>query len=845
VTSDLPIYSILPEVRLILASSRCAVLSAPPGSGKTTVVPLALLTEPWLAGRRILLLEPRRLAARLAASFMAGQMGETVGQTVGYRVRFASKVSARTRVEVVTEGILTRRLQSDPELTGVGLVIFDEFHERSLESDLALALCRDVMTGLRDDLRLLVMSATMDTAAVSLLLDKAPVVIGHGRIFPVATVHLPPPAATDSSRPDHVAINTARSIRQALTEHPGDLLAFLPGVGEISRTKTLLTTLADAAGLALLPLHGSLNQADQDRAVRPDAKGRRRVILATSIAETSITIEGIGMVVDCGWKRLPRFDPNSGLSRLATVRISRASANQRAGRAGRLGPGVCYRLWHPGVEQGLQAFDRPEILEADLAPLALQLARWGVADPGQLAWLDPPPTGAMAQARELLTRLGALDLTGSITATGKQMAALPLHPRLAHMLCEARGQTGASPLGCDLAALLAERDILSGAARSVDIEDRLHALMVFRAQGPAAARTLAADPDACRRIDQVSRQLADLLVSPKKNSPHAASIGSLVALAFPDRIAQQRDNARGSYRMASGRGASLPRHDHLAGTPYLAVANLDASKQEGHIFLAARLAKDDILALFSDQITREDMVQWEAKAATVAARGQVKFGALILAEQPLSRPDPEKVRAALMNGIRAMGLAALPWSDKARALQARIMSLRVWQPGENWPDLTDNALLPAMAAWLAPYLDGIKTRQQLQALDLEEILKGRLDWTQQRRLEQEAPTHIQVPSGTRVRLQYSGDGSPPVLAVRLQEMFGLAETPTIDRGRMPVLLHLLSPARRPVQITRDLRGFWDRGYRELKKELQGRYPRHHWPNDPWAAVPTARIKPGK
>ena len=841
-TNDLPIHAILPELRQALTTSRSVVLSAPPGSGKTTAVPLALLAEPWLAGQTIVLLTPRRLAARLAASYMAGQLGEKVGQTVGYRVRFDNKVSSRTRVEVVTEGILTRRLQGDPELNGVGLVIFDEFHERSLESDLALALCRDVMTGLRDDLRLLVMSATLDTSAVSRLLNEAPVIVGHGRMFPVETKHLPPPGATDSSRADHIATNTARAIRQAISEFPGDLLAFLPGVGEISRTISLLAPLASKAGLVLIPLHGTLTQTDQDRAVLPDAQGRQRVILATSIAETSVTIEGVSVVVDCGWKRLPRFDPNSGLSRLATVRISRASAMQRTGRAGRLGPGICFRLWNLGVENGLQPYDRPEILEADLAPLTLHLAHWGVTDPGQLVWLDPPPVGAMAQAKELLTRLNALDSTGAITPTGKQMAPLPVHPRLAHMLCEAKSHASAFPVACDLAALLSERDILAGAERTADIEDRLHALRVFREHGAAAVRALAVDPDACRRMNQVSRQLADLMGRTGKTTLPGLSVGGLLALAFPDRVAQQRDNIRGSYLLASGRGAKLSQHDQLAGAPYLAVANLDAGKQEGRIFLASRLDQDDIMALFAKQVIRSETVRWEARSETIAASRQVKFGSLMLAEQPMSRPDPDLVLKAMLIGIAEMGITALPWSDKARELRSRIMSLRAWQPGEKWPDLSDSALLASLADWLAPYLGAIRSRPQLQTIDLAEIIKNRLDWAQQQRLDQEAPTHIQVPSGTRVRLQYDPDGAPPVLAVRLQEMFGLAETPTVDRGRMVVLLHLLSPAQRPVQITRDLRGFWDKSYHELKKELKGRYPRHHWPDDPWSAEATGRVK---
>ncbi len=848
-TADLPVHNVLAELRQALHSSRRAVFTAPPGSGKTTVVPLALRDETWLAGQNILILEPRRLAARLTALFMAEQLGEDIGRTVGYRVRFDSKVSRETRVEVVTEGILSRRLQSDPELTGVGLVIFDEFHERSLDSDLALALCLDIQAGLREDLRLLVMSATIDTAAVSRLLGQAPVINGTGTLYPVTVQHLAPAAHTDSSRPDHIAINTAQAVARVLTEQEGDILVFLPGGGEIRRAASRLAPLAREHNLALFPLYGNLPLAEQARAVRPDFQGRRRIILATTIAETSITIEGIRTVIDCGWKRVPRFDPNSGLSRLTTTRISRAAADQRAGRAGRLGPGACYRLWNPGGEHSLAAFDRPEILEADMASLVLELAAWGVTEPSTLAWLDPPPPGACAQARDLLTHLDSLDGHGRITALGKKMTCLPLHPRLAHMVLQA-APGPAQKLACDLAALLSERDILTGRARSVDIEERLHALEVFRRNGPDAAHALGADPGGCQRVDRISRQLIRLIAAPapKKQRESSASTtqpGSLVALAFPDRLGQLRTDARGRYKLSSGRGALLPEHDPLAASPYLAVADLDAGQKEGRIFLAAALSKNEIQTLFGPHLTKVKEIVWDQKNAAVSARKLTCLGALILSEQMIRNPDAEAVQQALLKGIRTMGLACLPWTEMARSLQARIESLRIWQPAANWPNLSDAQLGNSLQDWLGPFLGGIKNKEQLQKINLLEILRNHLGWALCNRLDQEAPTHIQVPSGSRIKLQYDNQGAPPILAVRLQEMFGLAETPALAGGTVPVLLHLLSPARRPIQITRDLRGFWNDAYHQVKKELKGRYPKHHWPDDPWQALPTSRTKPGR
>ncbi len=841
--TTLPIHDILPELRITLAHHPAVVLAAPPGSGKTTVVPPALLDDPWLHDQKIIMLEPRRLAARLTASYMAAQRGEPVGQAIGYRVRFEQQISAATRLEVVTAGLFIRRLQEDPELAGVGLVIFDEFHERSLDADLALALCLDA-SRLRENLKLLVMSATLDTAAVSHLLDEAPVVEAHGRSYPVEVVHLPPPATFPlDPNPREIADQMATAVMKALREQPGDLLAFLPGTAEILRTAELLAALPEAAKLAILPLHGDLSLAAQGQAVAPDTTGRRRVILATPIAETSITIEGISTVIDSGWRRSPRFQAESGLTRLTLQRISRASATQRAGRAGRLGPGLCYRLWNEAVDHGLREFDPPAILDADLAQLVLELARWGVTDPATMAWLDPPPAGHLAQARQLLQELAALDARGRITDLGRRMAVLPVHPRLAHLLL-AGAAAGNAALACDLAALLSERDILKERDRSADLDDRLHALNAFRQQGAGAVRALGGDPGGCRRVEQVSRQLRQLL---PRASTKASSMdpGALVAAAYPNRIAQRRPGQPHHYKLASGRAARLANHDHLAHHEYLAVASLDAGRTDGRIFLAAALDLAGLEEAMGARIETHENVTWDDASASVTALRQRRLGALVLDSVPLAKPAPERVLAAMLEGVRRMGLDALPWSEAARDLQARIESLHRWQPTTGWPEVADQHLAATLAEWLAPYLTTIRTRDQLGRLDLHAILLGLLPWEQQRELERQAPTHLTVPSGSRIRLSYSPDGRPPVLAVRLQELFGLAETPTVAAGKIAVVLHLLSPARRPIQITQDLRGFWNTSYHEVKKELKGRYPKHHWPDDPWQAPPTARVKPRK
>lgn len=836
--SNLPVTSILPELCSVLASSATAVLSAPPGSGKTTLAPLALLDQAWLRGKRIVMLEPRRLATRASASRMASLLGGEVGETVGYQVRFDRRVSAKTRIEVVTEGILTRRLQQEPDLADVGLIIFDEFHERSLHGDLALALVLDVLANLREDLRILVMSATLDTRAVSAILLDAPVVMAAGGCYPVEINYL----AAEPKQRTHEYVATA--VLRAIKSESGDILVFLPGTGEIRSTLDLLAQHPACAGMVLCPLYGDLGREEQDRAIQPDPQGRRRVVLATSIAETSLTIEGIAVVVDSGWSRLPKFDPNSGLTRLVTQRVVRAAADQRAGRAGRLGPGVCYRLWSESTQSRLQPFAPPEIEESDLAPLVLELALWGVTDPTDLRWLTPPSAGAVAQAKELLQELDALDVSGHITQAGREMVRVGVHPRLAHMLLKSR-ERGQGQLAADLAALLTERDLVNRTHREhfgVDLAHRLELLDIYRQQGAAAARDAGADTNSCHRVGLASKQLMRMLDKFKKPTLSPMSVAALLATAYPDRIAQCRGGDGVGYRLSSGRGARLPETDQLVGSEYLVVAQMDAGHRDGRIFLAESMTMDDIQQSLSAHIRPCSSIEWDSSTESVAAYQEERMGSLVLNRCRPERPDAEQVKVAMLDGIRELGLAALPWSDKAREWQARVCCLRLWQPDGTWPDLSDAALLQSLDEWFGPWLGGISRRDHLRRLDMDSILRNRLEWKQQKLLDELAPTHIQVPSGSRVKLQYR-PGEEPVLAVRLQEMFGLMDTPTICGGRVRLLLHLLSPARRPIQITTDLRGFWDRTYAEVKRELKGRYPKHYWPEEPMQANPTARVRP--
>ncbi|WP_133611757.1 ATP-dependent helicase HrpB [Dongia mobilis] len=823
--ADLPITPLLPAIRESLARQPNLVLEAPPGAGKTTLVPLALLAaappeNSWRGDGRIIVLEPRRLAARGAAHRQAALLGEAVGERVGYRVRLDRKIGPRTRIECVTTGLFLRQLQGDPGLEGIAAILFDEFHERSVDADLALAFALEAQASLRPDLRLVVMSATLDGGAIQRLMPGAARLASEGRAFPVATHHLGDDNAT------WIEKRMAAAIRQALGETKGDVLAFLPGLAEIRRTERELGAIA---GTVILPLHGDLPMAEQDRAIRPDGQGRRKIVLATSIAESSLTIAGITCVVDSGLRRVARFDPATGMTRLVTTRVSLANADQRRGRAGRLGPGTCYRLWSANSERALSAQPVPEILEVDLAPLALELAAWGIEDAGSLALLDPPPAGALAQARELLRELGALDTAHRITAHGRAMAELGMHPRLAHMLIAAK-MRGLGALACDIAAILSERDLIAGHARSADLGERL---MLLESQG--------GDRAARERIRQSARDWRrQINVAADEARPRSAA-GSVVALAYPDRLAQQRGGS-GHYRLASGRGAILSESDPLAREPYLAVATLDAGATEARIYLAAPIALAEIEADFEALIVTRDNVAWNGRAEAVEARRERRLLALVLEEKPLQKPDPGLARAAMLAGIRQMGLHVLPWNDGALNLRARVAFLRQALPEESWPDWSDSALLATLEVWLAPQLDGVMRRAHLARLDLHAALIDALGWQQRQALDRLAPTHLAVPSGSRVALDYS-DPARPVLAVRLQEMFGATETPRVAGGRVPVLLHLLSPARRPVQVTQDLASFWTGSYKAVKADLKGQYPKHYWPDDPLIAEPTARAKP--
>lgn len=819
---SLPIDSALPELLAALNQHSNGVLQAPPGAGKTTRVPLALLDQAWLGGNKIMMLEPRRLAARNAAHYMAASLAEEVGGTVGYRVRMDSKIGPATRIEVVTEGVLTRMLQADPALAGVGLVIFDEFHERSLQADLGLALCLESQAALREDLKILVMSATLDGAATAELLGDAPIITSQGRSYAVDIRHAPPPPRAHHQQwLQHVAAVTL----EALQQESGSALLFLPGAAEIRRVEQLLQASVPGADVLIAPLYGELSLTAQALAIRPPPPGKRKIVLATNIAETSLTIEGIRLVIDAGLARVPRFEPASGLTRLETVNISQASAAQRAGRAGRLEPGICYRLWPAG--RHLLAHGTAEILEADLAPLALELARWGCRDPGQLRWLDPPPPASYRQALDLLRHLGAVDGQGRITAHGEQMAALPLHPRLAHMVLKGR-ELSAGALACQIAALLSERDPLRrGDVPDSDLLSRLRLL-----QGNAKpARAL-------HHIQHTAQQLQRQL-GLRGEASDLAWAGVLLGHAYPDRIAQRRPGEQGRYRLANGRGALFAEHESLAKAPWLVIASL-AGGREARIFLAAALELDQIEQHFGALIQTQDIIQWDAREQAVQARRQRRLDALVLDDKALNTPDAADVCGALIEGIRQAGSQCLPWCKRSRTWQRRVQFLHR-HDGASWPDVSDAALVHSLEYWLAPFLSGMRRLSHLQRLDLQTALNTLLPWPQQRRLDELAPTHVQVPSGSRIALDYSKD--PPVLPVKLQEMFGAADTPAIAGGRVKLQLHLLSPAQRPVQVTQDLKGFWQGSYAEVKKDMKGRYPKHYWPDDPLQAEPTRRAKP--
>lgn len=848
--SSLPIAELLPQLNQRLAEHTSLVLEAPPGAGKTSTVPLSLLQAPWLGGQKIIMLEPRRLAARSAAQRLAELLGEHPGQTVGYRMRLEQCIGSDTRIEVITEGVLTRLIQNDPALEGIGLVIFDEFHERSLQADLGLALCLDSQAGLREDLRILVMSATLDGQAVARLMGDSVVLSSPGRSFPVDYHYHPINANFEQQWHDYCRLCAAK-VAQIASEHAGSILVFLPGIGEITRVHEYLAGQLSGAiqsrQLLLCALHGQLSLADQRNTIQPAPSGTQKIVLATSIAETSLTIEGIEVVIDSGLMRLPHFDPKTGLTRLKTLRVSQATAVQRAGRAGRLGPGHAYRLW--SEQLALIPYSPVEMLQADLAPLAMELAQWGVQDAEQLQWLTPPPAAALSQARSLLQLLQAMDEQGRLTPHGLQMAALSSQPRLSHMMLKA-GELGLTKLACELAALLEERD-LCPESKSADILLRLQHLQASSSQRPSALT---------HRLRQQAvlwqRQLTSITKpTPIANNKHQArlqkdssslsleqQVALLLAYAYPDRIAQKRqqsaDTKNTKYLLSNGRGAELRMGDHLSSSPYLVAAWLDDGRN-ARIRLAVRLDANVLADFHPYLFQQQEHIAWDANQQCVIAESQVRVGACIYERQALPEPESEEIKACLLQGIRELGLQVLPWDRNSHELRQRIRFLSQLMPSD-WPTMDEQSLLASLDQWLGPYLNGMSRSSHLKSLDLSQILRDQLNWAQQQQLDEWAPSHLQVPSGSKIKINYETE--QPILAVRLQEVFGLMDTPVLAAGQVKVLMHLLSPAQRPVQITQDLATFWQHSYHDVKKELKGRYPKHYWPDDPSQAQATRHTK---
>lgn len=815
--TPLPIDAVLDDLSRTLEADNAAVLVAPPGAGKTTRVPLALLDAPWARDKKIIVLEPRRIAARASADRMAKSLGERTGETVGYRVRFGSKISRATRIEVVTEGIFTRQILDDPELSGVAAILFDEFHERSLDADLGLALARDAQTGLREDLRILVMSATLDGARVAKLLGEAPVVESEGRAFPVETRYLGRKADAPIER------QMADAIASALRADSGSVLAFLPGAAEIRRTQNFLGERVQDASIEIVPLFGALDAAVQDRAIAPAPKGTRKVVLATSIAETSLTIEGVRIVVDSGLARVPRYEPDIGLTRLETVRASRAAVDQRRGRAGRTEPGVCYRLWDEPQTASLAPYTQPEILSADLSSLVLDLAQWGVADPAALSFLDPPPQPAWKEAKSLLTELNALDGDGRITAEGNSLRALALPPRLARMIVDSH-RAGSGEAAAEIAAIITERGL---GGDSVDLEHRRDQFRRDRSPRAASARDLA------------RRWASQVAAAEKAGQREDVSTGLMLAYAFPDRVARNRGN--GSFVLANGRGAAVEQTSSLARAPYIAIGEMTGTAASGRILLAAQITQDEIESHFAEHIETADEISFDRGAMALRARRKRVLHAITLSEATLSVSPSEDTAHIFADGLIAAGLDRLPWSKAAKQWRDRVMFLRKAE-GDSWPDLSDDGLIARRDDWLVPALYDKIALKDISAGDLSDALMALLPWEMRARLDREAPTHFEAPTGTMLAIDYEA-GQGPTIAVRLQELFGLNTHPSIAGGKVPLVLELLSPAQRPVQVTRDLPGFWRGSYAAVRSDLRGRYPRHPWPDDPAGAVPTRRAKP--
>jgi ATP-dependent helicase HrpB len=820
-TEQLPIHEIIPEIKEKLNTHNTVILQAPPGAGKSTILPIELLNEPWLANKKIIMLEPRRLATKAVANRMADLLNETIGETVGYRIRFDNKIGKQTRIEVITEGILTRMLQQNNSLDDVGIIIFDEFHERSIHADLALALCRETQQILRTDLKILIMSATLDGEKLSALLANAPVLTSLGRQYPIKINYL------NSVNEEPLPKQIAKAIAKAITTDEGDILAFLPGAGEIQRTQTFLeeeySSIVSGKNIAIYPLYGDLPQQQQQEALLPHTGGKRKVVLATSIAETSLTIAGVKIVVDGGYSRSPRFDSKTGLTRLDTVKVTQDMAAQRAGRAGRTTPGICYRLWTEAQQLQLQPNRIPEILEADLAPTYIELAQWGTHNINSLTWLNAPPTASINQAQQLLEQLGALK-ENKITVHGKNMLRLPTHPRIAHLLLMGK-EYNLLALASDIAAVLEERDPLpkeSGA----NITLRIEALRKWRNK-----EYVTADRKTLERIERLAMQWRkQFSIQAENTAPMDMEVGKLIAAGYPERIAKQREQSH-RYRLSNGKIAKINEHDSLSHESYLAIAHMDAGANEGKIFLAAPLSTDDISHLAAETRT----VTWDAQNGTLLCRLEKRIGDIILESKPLNTiPEEERIKV-LCDVVRKEGFGIFNINEDVLELKARLMSIKAWQTTEDWPDISDNQLINDLENWLSPYLSSIKKRDDFYKLNLYEILSGLISYEQMQKLEKLAPSKIKVPSGSLIKLNYTTDGSSPVLAVRLQEVFGLLDTPTVNEGKTKTLLHLLSPGYKPVQITQDLQSFWKNTYPEVRKELRIRYKRHHWPEDPWTA----------
>ena len=812
----LPIIEIIPDLKKGLAEHNTLILQAAPGAGKSTYLPLQLLNEPWLAGKKIILLEPRRLAAKTVASRLAFQLNEEVGETVGYKIRFENKISKSTRLEILTEGILTRMLQEDGALENIGLVIFDEFHERSLHADLALALTREIQTILRPDLRILIMSATIDGEKLSSVLNNAPIITSKGRQHPIKFNY----EGADEKIPLHLQM--ARVIKKAMNENSGDILAFFPGSGEIARTAEILER--EKINAKIFPLFGDMPIHLQQEAILPAKNGERKIVLATSLAETSLTIEGVNIVVDCGFSRVPKFDTRSGLTRLETIRVTKDSADQRAGRAGRLGPGICYRLWTEGFNHHLVPHRSAEILDADLASLVLELSNWGTEKINSLTWLSTPPAGTVMQAKELLVQLGALE-KNKISIRGKEMLRLPTHPRIAHLLIEGRKSKQRS-LACDIAALLEERDPLPKEA-GADLVLRIEVLRKFRRK-----EFVNADKKRLERIERIAQQWRKLIGTETENSnPNHEEVGKLIAAAYPERIGKME--TQGRFRLANGRMAKLEDGDSLINEKWLAISNLDGgTSKDGNIYIAAPLNPKDISYLASEKKT----IEWDDKKGELIAKIEKRVGEIILESKAIKNISDEEKIEILIDAVRKNGMELLDWKEEVTDWLARIECAKKWNESGNWPTVNREYLLSNAMEWLAPYLSQVKRKEDFKKLDLLTILSSTLSYEQQHRLEKLVPEKIIVPSGSFIRIQYNADGNFPVLAVRLQELFGMLETPTVCDGKIKLMMHLLSPAYRPVQVTQDLMSFWQNTYPEVRKELRMRYPRHSWPEDPFTAI---------